>query len=314
MKRREFFTAAGAAAAAATSLSTPALAKDSAEGSSGEFSGKPFNLHYAPHFGMLENLAGGGLVEQLEFAASVGFRDWEDNTMPRRPREQQDEIAAAMERLGIRMGVFVAYGLGSFGKISFTGSNKKLRDEAVEEIKGSVELAKRVGAKWMTVVPGQYNQRLEEGFQTAKTVDLLRRCAEILEPHDLVMVLEPLNWWANHPGLYLRETHQAYEVCRGVDSPSCKILFDIYHQQIQEGNLIPNIEMAWDEIGYFQSGDNPGRKEPGTGEINYKNVFKFIHEKGFEGIIGMEHGVSKPGEEGERALINAYREVDDFVS
>lgn len=309
MKRREFFTTAAGVAAASAVGAIGSAEEPAAEG----FSDKPFNLHYAPHFGMFGALGGGGLVKELEFAASVGFRDWEDNTMPTRPREQQDEIARAMERLGIRMGVFVAYGLGSFDKISFTGSNKKLRDEAVEEIKQSVELAKRVRAKWMTVVPGRYNQRLEEGFQTAKTVDLLRRCAEVLEPHGLVMVLEPLNWWANHPGLYLRETHQAYEVCRGVDSPACKILFDIYHQQIQEGNLIPNIDMAWDEIGYFQSGDNPGRNEPGTGEINYRNVFKFLHEKGFNGIVGMEHGKSKSGEEGERALIDAYRTVDDFV-
>jgi hydroxypyruvate isomerase len=104
-------------------------------------------------------------------------------------------------------------------------------------------------------------------------IDLLRRCAEILQPHDLVMVLEPLNWHANHGGAFLRDSDQAFAICRAVNSPSCKILFDIYHQQITEGNLIPNINMSWDEIAYFQAGDNPGRKEPGTGEINYKNVF-----------------------------------------
>ncbi len=305
MKRRDFFATAGAAAAAATTLGATASAQE------GATSG-PFKLGYAPHFGLFENLAGKDQVKQLEFAASVGFRDWEDNTMHKRPVEEQQQLADAMERLGIRMGEFVAYGIGAFGKVSFTGSDKKLRDEAVEEIKKSVEVAKRVKAKWMTVVPGAYNNRLEEGYQTAKTVDLLRRCADVLEPHDLVMVLEPLNWWANHPGLYLRETHQAYEVCRGVDSPACKILFDIYHQQIQEGNLIPNIDLAWDEIAYFQAGDNPGRKEPGTGEINYRNVFKHLHEKGFTGVVGMEHGKSLKGEAGDQALIDAYRMVDDF--
>lgn len=314
MKRRQFFATAGAAAAAASSFTASSSAEDSEApgGSTKPEMGKPFQLSYAPHFGLFENLAGKDSVKQLEFAAEVGFRDWEDNRMHLRPVEEQKTLAAAMERLEIRMGVFVAYGIGSFGKVSFTGSDKKLREEAVQAIRDSVEVAKRVGAKWMTVVPGQYNNRLEEGFQTAKTVDLLRRCSEVLEPHDLVMVLEPLNWWANHPGLYLRETHQAYEVCRGVDSPACKILFDIYHQQIQEGNLIPNIDMAWDEIGYFQSGDNPGRKEPGTGEINYRNVFKHLHKKGFDGIIGMEHGKSLGGAKGDRALIAAYREADRF--
>jgi len=117
----------------------------------------------------------------------------------------------------------------------------------------------------------------------------------------------------DHPGLFLTKSAQAYEVCRAVDSPSCKILFDIYHQQIQEGNLIPNIDASWDEIAYFQIGDNPGRKEPTSGEINYLNVFKHIYDKGYRDIMGMEHGNSKPGEDGEMAVIEAYRKVDGFI-
>ena len=133
----------------------------------------------------------------------------------------------------------------------------------------------------------------------------------MLEPHGLTMVLEPLNF-RDHPGLFLTESPQAYEICKAVDSPSCKILFDIYHQQIQEGNLIPNMDASWDEIAYFQVGDNPGRKEPTTGEINYLNVFKHIHGKGFKGIVGMEHGNSRPGIEGEQAVIEAYLKSDSF--
>jgi hydroxypyruvate isomerase len=125
------------------------------------------------------------------------------------------------------------------------------------------------------------------------------------------MVLEPLNF-RDHPGLFLTKAAQGYTVCKAVNSPSCKILFDIYHQQITEGNLIPNMERAWDEIAYIQIGDNPGRKEPTSGEINYKNVFKFIHSKGFTGVLGMEHGNAKPGKEGEMALIKAYEESDSF--
>jgi hydroxypyruvate isomerase len=124
-----------------------------------------------------------------------------------------------------------------------------------------------------------------------------------------VIVLEPLNF-RDHPGLFLTKMAQAYEICRAVDSPSCKILDDLYHQQIHEGNLIPNIDRAWDEIAYFQIGDNPGRKEPTTGEINYVNVFQHIHDKGFRGVMGMEHGNSQPGRAGERAVIDAYRSVD----
>jgi len=86
----------------------------------------------------------------------------------------------------------------------------------------------------------------------------------------------------------------------------------MYHMQRNEGNIIANIDKVWDEIGYFQIGDNPGRKEPGTGEMNYKNIFKHIYEKGYQGILGMEHGNSIAGKEGEMALIKAYREADSF--
>ena len=176
-----------------------------------------------------------------------------------------------------------------------------------KDIRDSVAVAQRVNAKWMTVVPGNYHQGLEWGYQTANCIDLLKRCAEILEPHQLVMVLEPLNWWRNHAGLFLHKIPQAYQICKAVDSPACKILFDIYHQQIEEGNLIPNMDLSWDQIAYFQIGDNPGRNEPGTGEINYANVFRHIKQKGFDGIMGMEHGNSQPAAAGEQAVIDAYR-------
>jgi hydroxypyruvate isomerase len=131
-----------------------------------------------------------------------------------------------------------------------------------------------------------------------------------LEKHGLVMVLEPLS---DNPDLFLRTSTQTYMICRAVNSPSCKILIDMYHMQRNEGDIIKNIDRTWNEIGYFQIGDNPGRKEPTTGEMNYKNIFKHIHAKGFKGIMGMEHGNAKPGKDGELALIRAYRESDMFL-
>jgi hydroxypyruvate isomerase len=102
-------------------------------------------------------------------------------------------------------------------------------------------------------------------------------------------------------------------ICKAVNSSACKILFDMYHMQRNEGDIIANMNRCWSEIGYIQIGDNPGRKEPGTGEMNYKNIFKHIHAKGFKGILGMEHGNSIKGIEGELALIKAYREADSFL-
>ncbi len=267
-----------------------------------------FTMNFAPHFGMFEEHAGSDPIDQLQFMADEGFRALEDNNMKQRPVELQERIAREMTRLNMRMGVFVAHTI-SWREPNLTTDRDEDRDEFLREIRDSVDVAQRVNAKWMTVVPGHVDLRANMGYQTANVVDKLRRASEMLEPHGLVMVLEPLNF-RNHPGLFLTKMAQAFEVCRAVNSPSCKILDDLYHQQIQEGNLIPNIDQAWDEIAYFQIGDNPGRREPTTGEINFKNVFQHIHDKGFRGVMGMEHGNSRPERAGERAVIDAYRRVD----
>ena len=270
-----------------------------------------FHLKYAPHFGMFRHHAGSDLIAQLEFMADQGFQAFEDNEMAARPEELQIKIAETLNRLELQMGVFVAHKI-YWDKPNLASGDISFRQEFLEDIKRSISVAKRVKAKWMTVVPGHLDLSLPMGYQTATVIESLKQASALLEPHDLIMVLEPLNF-RDHPGLFLTGSPQAYEICKAVDSPSCKILFDIYHQQIQEGNLIPNIESCWDEIAYFQIGDNPGRKEPTTGEINYKNVFKFIYEKGYNGILGMEHGNSVDGREGEQAVIDAYHEVDSFL-
>jgi hydroxypyruvate isomerase len=307
MQRRDFLTTSlGAAAAAAAGGLTPSALAGQLAASRDE----PFRLDYAPHFGMFSASAGDDLLDQLRFMSERGFRSLEDNGMRGRPVAEQERIGSEMARLGMRMGVFVAHTI-YWREPNLAGGDVDRREEFLAEIRESVEVARRVGATWMTVVPGHVDLRLHPDFQTANVVEALRRAAAILEPHGLVMVLEPLNP-RDHPGLFLKGIPQAYQICRAVDSPACKILDDLYHQQVTEGNLIPNLERAWNEIAYFQIGDNPGRREPTTGEINYRNVFRRIHDKGYDGILGMEHGNSRPGVEGEQAVIAAYREVDSF--
>jgi len=305
MNRRSFIAQSGFLAGAAA-LNASARQKKAAAAAKPE----KFRLKYAPHFGMFKEHAGEDLVSQLQFCADQGFTAFEDNGMASRPVDVQEKVAQAMVRLNLTMGVFVAY--GDFKTKSFVANDPAVRDMLVQKMKEAVVVAKRVNAKWTTVVPGPYDPGMEWDYQTANVIENLKHCAGVCEPAGLVMVLESLNWWKNHPGLFLTKIPQAYQICRAVNSPSCKILDDLYHQQITEGNLIPNMDAAWSEIGYFQTGDNPGRKEPTTGEINYLNVFKHIHEKGYQGVIGMEHGNSKPGKEGEVAVIKAYRECDKF--
>lgn len=268
----------------------------------------PFKLDYAPHQGMFSASAGKNFVDEIQYMYDLGFRSIEDNGMPGRSIDEQKKVGELLAKLGMRMGVFVVPKGGNGANTLAAGKQEHI-DIFLKGCRESVEIAKRVNAKWVTVVPGDYERRLPIGVQTANVIEGLKRGAEIFEPHGITMVLEPLS---DTPDLFLRFTDQTYEICKAVGSPSCKILYDAYHQQKNEGNLIPLMNQCWSEIGYIQVGDNPGRKEPTTGEINYKNIFKWLHEKGYKGIVGMEHGMSKSGKEGEQALVAAYREVDNF--
>ncbi len=226
-----------------------------------------------------------------------------------RPPADQDLIVRECSRLGLAMGPFVLY--ADFSIKSFVKRDTETRTMVLQKMQQGIATMARTGITQALVVPGRYDESLAWDFQTANVIDNLRACAELCAPRGLVIVLEPLNP-KNHPGLFLTKIPQAFAICRAVNSPSCKIVNDIYHQQVTEGNLIPNIEAAWSEIAAFHLGDNPGRWEPTSGEINYRNIFKWIHAKGYDGVLCMEHGQSKPGKEGEQAVIDAYRACDQF--
>jgi len=300
METRRSFLKQATASSVAALLAANAISKTARPVS------RKFKLRYAPHFGMFKEHAGADLIAQLEFMAAQGFTALEDNGLMARPVEEQQRIGEALARLGMTMGVFVIDG-GDNWKTSLATGEAQFRDKFLETCRRAVEVGKRVNARWATVVPGYFERKLPIGIQTGHVIDALRAGAAILAPNNLTMVLEPLS---DNPDLFLRTSDQAYAICRAVDSPACKILYDMYHMQRNEGDMIKHMDLAWSEIAYFQIGDNPGRNEPGTGEVNYKNLFRHIHDKGYAGVFGMEHGNSKPGKEGEQGVIDAYAAAD----
>lgn len=303
MKRADFIKSGAALMGSAAFLGKETMAQTK-QGNEGAV----FQLDYAPHQGMFSATAGKNFVDEIKYMYELGFRSIEDNGLPSRSVEEQTNIGETLAKLGMRMGVFVVPKGGNGANTLAAGKQEHI-DIFLKGCRESVDVAKRVNAKWVTVVPGDYQRNLPIGVQTANVIEGLKRGAEIFEPHGITMVLEPLS---DTPDLFLRYTDQTYEICKAVGSPSCKILYDAYHQQKNEGNLIHLMNMCWSEIAYIQVGDNPGRKEPTTGEINFRNVFKWLKEKGYTGVVGMEHGMSKSGVEGEKALVDAYREVDNF--
>ena len=306
--RRRFLGSAvlGAATMAAAS---PLGAKDGGRAAPAPQAGGKFKLKYAPSLGMFGESAGKDPLGQLKFIADQGFRAVFDNGLMGRPPQEQEAIARELARLGLDLGPFVAY--ADFSVKSFVTRDGSVRQMLEGRLKTAVECAKRTGAKQTLVVPGRYDERLEWDYQTANVVENLKWAAGIVEPAGLTIVIEPLNPH-DHPGLFLTKMPQAYQICQAVRSPACKIVEDIYHQQITEGNIIPNIDGCYDEIASFHCGDTPGRNEPGTGELNYRMIFKHLYEKKYDGAICMEHGKSRRGLEGEKAVIEAYRACDNF--
>lgn len=270
---------------------------------------KPFHLNYGFHDGMFKNHAGDDFIEQIKFGYDNGFRSIEDNGMSGRPEDQQKKIGDMLAKLGMSMAVFVQPGLGNDSNMLASGKADQV-EKFIASCKKAVEIAKRLNSKLVTVVPGDFDRNLPIGVQTGNVIEAIKKGTAVLEPHGIVMVIEPLS---DNPDLFLRTPDQAYAICKAVGSPSCKLLYDMYHVQRNQGHIIPTLDLVYDEIGYYQIGDNPGRNEPGTGEMNYKNIFKHIYAKGYKGVLGMEHGNAGKSKEGELALIKAYREADSFM-
>ncbi len=268
----------------------------------------PFKTKFSPEFGIFKGLVPTDPVDEIKWGYDQGFRAWESTMLFRRPVAEQERISRAVQQLGMDFGQFV--GTLTFKEVTFAGRDASLREGVLADVRASVEIAKRMNTKVIHNVLGAADPRLPGDFQTANAIDLLKRIADIYEPHSLVMVMESMNHKVDHPNMFLHTIPQAYALAKAVGRPSVKVLFDFYHVQVQEGHLLPTLDYAWDEIAYIQIGDTPGRKEPTSGEINYPNVLKHLWNKGYRGCVGLEHGLSNPGKEGAEAALKAYRTID----
>jgi hydroxypyruvate isomerase len=304
MNRKQFLKSS-LAAVTALSTSSAAFSKESIVKNA---NAAPFRMKFSPDFGLFADVAGKDPLDQIRWAHEQGFRAWEATGLKSRPVEQQEAISRLIQELDMEFGQFVS--TMTFEHVTFAGRDQAQRDKVLAEVKASVDIAKRMNTGITHTVLGMSDPKLPWDFQMANATDLLKRIAEIYEPHGIMTVIEPMNHKIDHPGMFLHTVPQAYSLVKAVGSPHLKILYDIYHVQIQEGNLLPTLDYAWDEIGYLQMGDTPGRKEPGSGEINYKNVLQHIQDKGYSGFVGLEHGTSQPGKEGELVTLEAYRLVD----
>lgn len=307
MDRRQFLKSAALAGGAALTAGATSAHAASSDGKKG-----PYHLKYAPVSTWFADIP--EIPDRLQRIYDEGFRAVENNGVKTWEKNVIKAYAKKLHELGMEHGIFVATVGVSAGAGVVDPAD---RERYIEEIKKSIEVARIVGNKYVTITTGNTIPRLTQAEMMVNAIDGLKRGGELLAEAGITGVVEPLNLRHDHPGYFLARSDEAYALMKAVDCPNIKILFDIYHQQITEGNLIENIRAYWDEIGYFQFADVPGRHEPWTGEINYRRVFKAIYEKqqetGRELIVGMELGPTGGAyTEGVMKVFDAVRKADDF--
>ena len=164
----------------------------------------------------------------------------------------------------------------------------KTKEEFIRGFKSSLKISKKLECPNLLVTVGNEVKDLKRKKQHENIVKCLRDVAKLAEKDDVTLVMEPLNVLVDHKGYYLYSSSEGFDILKEINSPNVKLLYDIYHQQITEGNLIETITKNINLIGHFHIADVPGRHEPGTGEINYVNVFRSIDKTNYNGYVGLE--------------------------
>jgi hydroxypyruvate isomerase len=228
----------------------------------------------------------------------VEFWSWTDKDL--------DAVKAAAEKAGIGIS-----GFNGDAELSLIDPARK--EDYLAFLKTSVAAAKNVGARSVTihsnglgeggVVLNAYDD-LSDTVKLCTMYDNLLACAKIAEESGVQMNLEPLNITTDHPGNFLRTTRMAAELTRLIGSPKLKVLYDVYHMQLNEGSLCDNIRAYGDQFGHIHVADAPGRHEPGTGEINYANVFACLKQCGYTGLVGYELVPKTNTAEAVKAIMN----------
>jgi hydroxypyruvate isomerase len=281
MNRRNFLAAAGSGAATAVASSASPVSAQLTPPETGS-PGDGTWLTYAVNVEMTWTKL--PFLDRLRKVKEAGFSHYE--FWPWRGKDIEG-ILKLNEELGLTAVQFSASPVKGFGH-GITNPDPSRREEFEEEIRSAVPIAKKLGVKKICVVAGEETRGHSRDEQTRAVIAALKAGAKIVEPEGITIILEPLNILVDHPRQLIVHSAEAAEVLKAVGSPNVKMLFDIYHQQISEGNLSGNIRKYRDLIGYFQLADHPGRHEPTTGEIAYPFVLKTIHDIGYKGPIGME--------------------------
>lgn len=277
-----------------------------------------WSLRYAPNIGLnsldtplFRALVGSDdPIEHIAFIADQGFAGIEDNFLKLRPVDQQARIGAELERRGLEMGCFVN-NIATWDQPLWASPDAADRHAMRAELQESIEAAKRVNGKVMTTLVGS-RPGVPVALQRSWLMENLKYLGEIAAQESVIIGLEACNS-RDYPMLLLDDVMDAYAIVRAVDNPAVSLVFDLYHIQARGGDVIQKLHDCWDAIAAIQIADNPGRTEAGTGELNWVNIFNVLHDKGYQGLIELEHEVADKSINGELSVISHLKEIDSQI-
>lgn len=275
---RRTFLGTTTAGAATLALATRRLAR-AEEPAAGDLPGKTPHTKFAVNVEMWFTKL--PFLERIKQSAALGFPaiefwDW------RAKKKDLQAIADLTGELGVEIAQFTAWGF-------VPGMNDpKQEDRFVQAVEEGCGVAKQLRCRKMTVVGGNDIKGVSQADMHAQIIKALKRAAPVAEAQQVMLILEPMNIRVDHKGHCLYGSEAPVRICREVNSPMVKLNWDLYHMQISEGDLCGRLKEGFDQVGYLQLADHPGRHEPGTGEIHYNRVLKEAYDLGYREAVGLE--------------------------
>lgn len=246
----------------------------------------------------IETFTFGGLPpeDRIIMAAEFGFDavefwDWTQKDI--------DRMVEAKRAANVEITQFVVRG---------SVVNSTQRDSFLNNLAEAIPIAHELGVRQLTAIPGMELEELPREDQIAACIESYKQAAPLCEREDITLMIKPLNALEDYPGVLVSRSEEAAHIVREVGSRYIRMVYDVYHQQITEGNLLRNIERYYRQeplIQYFQIADTPGRHEPGTGEINFRNLLQGVYEIGYRGCVGLELTPRRTEEMALAAVVNA---------
>ncbi len=279
-----------------------------------------WTLRYASHLGYREpdkplyrHIVGSlDPVAHVEFAASIGFSGVQYAMAKARPVTEQEAVARALAEYGLEAGCVIYTAREKLSAPLWSRSDADARAVLAAELAGAFETAKRVNSRYVAVLSGA-DPRLPLAYQRAAMTENLRWAADLAERAGVVLCVESINR-RSLPNMLINHIGDAYQIVSNVDHSCVRLIFDTAHIQAMDGDLLSHLDACWDTIALVQIADNPGRLEPGSGELNFANILRFLYRRRYRGLVELEHDWSVPGRDTEQRGIESLRQLDAGIA